>query len=62
MQGKRNGLVTKICNKVPAALPAYCFAHCLNLCLQNAGQKLPFLRDAVDTTRDLAKLINFFPK
>ena len=62
MQGKRNGLVTKIKNEVPAALSVHCFTHCLNLCLQDARRQLPFIRDALDTVREIAKLIKFSPK
>ena len=62
MTGKRNGVATKIKEKVPAALPVHCFAHSLNLCLQDAGRKLEFLRNALDTTKEIAKLINFSPK
>ena len=62
MQGRRSGLATKIRNEVPAAVPVHCLAHCLNLCLQDAGRKLPFLRDALDTAKELAQLIKFSPK
>ena len=62
MHGKRNGLVTKIKNEVPAALSVHCFAHCLNLCLQDAGRQLLFIMDALDTVREIAKLIKFSPK
>lgn len=53
MQGVRNGLATQIRNQVPAAIPVHCLAHCLNLCLQDAGRKLTFLRDALDTVRTI---------
>ena len=62
MQGKRNGLVTKIKKEVPAALSVHCFTHCLNLCLQDVGRQVPFIRDALDTVREIAKLIKFSPK
>jgi len=62
MQGKRNGLATKIRKEVPAALPVHCLAHCLNLCLQDAGRKLSFLRDALDIIREIIKLIRYSPK
>lgn len=62
MQGTRNGLASKIRKDVPAALPVHCLAHCLNLCLQDAGRKLPFLRDALDTVREVVKLIKLSPK
>ena len=62
MQGKRNGLATKIRNEVPAALPVHCLAHCLNLCLQDAGRNLPLLRDALDAVKQIARLIKNSPK
>ena len=62
MQGVQNGLATQIRNQVPAAIPVHCLAHCLNLCLQDAGRKLTFLRDALDTVREIAQLIKFSPK
>jgi len=62
MQGKRNGLATKIRKEVPAALPVHCLAHCLNLRLQDAGRKLSFLRDALDIIREIIKLIRYSPK
>ena len=62
MQGQRNGLATKIKRDVPAALSLHCLAHCLNLCLQDAGRKLTILRDALELVREIAKLIRFSPK
>ena len=62
MQGKRNGVATKIHKDVPAAIAVHCFAHSLNLCLQDAGRKLVFLRNALDTVKEIAKLIKFSPK
>ena len=62
MQGKRNGLATKIRNEVPAALPVHCLAHCLNLCLQDAGRNLPLLRDALDAVKQIVRLIKNSPK
>ena len=62
MQGIQNGLATQIRNQVPAAIPVHCLAYCHNLCLQDAGRKLTFLRDALDTVREITKLIKFSPK
>lgn len=62
MQGRRKGLTTLIRNEVPAALPVHCLAHSLNLCLQDAGRQIHALRDAIDTVREIVKLINYFPK
>lgn len=62
MQGVRTGLATRIKKDYPAALSVHCLAHCLNLCLQEEGRKLPFIRDALDTVKEIAKLIKFSPK
>jgi len=40
----------------------HCFAHKLNLCLQDVGKQLVFLRDALEVIREIAKLIKFSPK
>ena len=62
MQVKRNGLAVKIKKEVPAALSLHCLAHCLNLCLQDAGRKVTVLRDALELVLEIAKLIRFSPK
>ena len=46
----------------PAALPVHCFAHSLDLFLQDAGRNLVFLRNALDTVKEIAKLIKCSPK
>ena len=62
MQGKRKVVATRILKENPAAIVVHCYAHCLNLCLQDAGRKLDFLRDALDIVKEVAKLIKFSPK
>ena len=49
MQGIRKGVATQTQSENPAALPMHCFAHSLNLCLQDAGRQIPLFRDALDT-------------
>jgi len=58
MQGRKKGVAMQIRVEVPAALPVHCFAHSLNLCLQDAAKKIKLLRDALETVREI-KLINF---
>ena len=53
MQGKRNGVATKIKNEVPVSLAVHCFDYCLNLSLQDAGRKLDFLRDSLDIVKEI---------
>lgn len=48
MQGKRKGLAKLIRDKCPAAVSVHCFAHCLNLCLQDACRSIPLIRDSFD--------------
>ena len=37
-------------------------AHCLNLCLQDASRKLVYVRDALETVREISNLIHYSPK
>ena len=62
MQGIHKGVATPIRRDNPAALPVQCFAHSLNLCLRDAGRKILLLRDALDTVREIGKLIKYSPK
>lgn len=62
MQGKRSGVSTRIKNEAPAAVSVHCFAHSLNLCLQDVGRRITVIRDAMDVVREIVKLINFSPK
>ena len=62
MQGIRKGVATQTRAKCPAALPVHCFAHSFNLCLQDAGEKMSLLQDALDVIREISQLIRFSPK
>ena len=50
MQGRRTGVATRVCCEQPAAVPMHCCAHSLNLWLQDAGQKLTYIRDALEVS------------
>ena len=62
MQGKHKGLSTQIWKENPAALPVHCFAHCINLCLQDVGRQIAPLRDTLDIVKEICRLIAFSPK
>ena len=62
MNGHINGVKTQILKEVPAAYPVHCFAHCINLCLQDVGRKIKSIRDALDLAQDIGKLITYSPK
>ena len=53
MKGIRSGVAARIRKDVPQALPVHCLAHCLNLCLQDAGKQINLLRDAIQLVREL---------
>ena len=61
MQGKSKGVATQIKGEQPA-ISVHCFAHSLNLCLQEAGRSLVCLRDALELCREVFKLIELSPK
>ena len=62
MLGKKSGVATRFLKDNPAAIPIHCCAHSLNLCLQDAGRKLPTLRDALESVREISNLIRYSPK
>ena len=62
MQGKRTGVAARFLAENPSAIPVHCFAHSLNLCLQGIGRNIVCLRDAIETVREISKLIRFSPK
>ena len=62
MQGCRSGLATRILPDNSAALPVHCYAHSLNLCLQDVGRSIICIRDALEFVREVGKLIKHSPK
>ena len=62
MQGCVSGVATRFKELNTAAIAIHCCAHSYNLCLQDIGRKLTCIRDALDTTKEISKLIRFSPK
>ena len=62
MQERRSGLGTQIQDQESAAIKVHCFAHCINLCLQDASRKCNVVIDALDLVFEIIKLIKFSPK
>ena len=62
MQGKRTGVAARFLDENPAAIPVHCFTHSLNLCLQDVGRNIVCIRDALETVKEISKLIQFSPK
>ena len=59
---EQKGVATQIKGEQPAAISVHCFAHSLNLCLQEAGRSMVCLRDALELCREVFKLIELSPK
>lgn len=57
MQGIQSGLATRFCSEVPPALSVHCFAHNLNLFLQDAIKMLVYIRDILLTVHEISNLI-----
>lgn len=62
MQGRRSGVARRFLEEQSAVIPVHCYAHSLNLCLQDAGRKLTCLRDALELSREIVNLIRFSPE
>ena len=62
MQEKQSGVATRLKEEEPAAVPLHCLAHSLNLCLQDAARSIIIIHDAMDTVREIVKLINYSSK
>ena len=60
--GHLNGVAKNCLDEIPQALTVYCYAHCLNLCLQDSCRQLKAVRDAIDLVKEIASLITNSPK
>lgn len=62
MMGHLTGVAKQIQSEYLAALRVHCFAHCLNLCLQDAAKKCKPIRAALDNVMELSQLIRYSPQ
>lgn len=62
MSGVRNGVQALVKREVSRALYVHCFAHSLNLCIQEASKQCSLLHNAMQVVYDLVQLIKFSPK
>nr|XP_014341624.1 PREDICTED: zinc finger MYM-type protein 1-like [Latimeria chalumnae] len=62
MAGKLHGLAARIQELELAALYVHCFAHCLNLCLQDSTRQCITIRNALDICMDIEKLVRYSAK
>ncbi|XP_046569596.1 zinc finger MYM-type protein 1-like [Haliotis rubra] len=61
-QGHVNGVAVQLQGEEPRAVHVHCLAHCINLALQEATRACKPLRDALDITIEVNKLIKYSPK
>ena len=57
MMGHIQGVATQLQTEENSAIAVHCFAHCLNLCLQDATKKCKLIRSALDIVLEICKLI-----
>ena len=62
MMGHLRGVATQIMTSEPTAIKVYCFAHCLNLCLQDVTRNCQPIKAALDLTTEISQLIMRSPK
>lgn len=62
MRGKRNGLKTLILKSNPKAHYIHCYAHSLQLAIQDSVKDSPLMISAFGVCSEVAKLIRNFPK
>ena len=62
MSGVRNGVQALMKKEVDSCLYVHCFAHSLNLCIQDVVRKCDLLGNCIEFILHLVQLIRFSPK
>ena len=62
MAGSKPGVATQIQRKEPRAILTHCSGHSLQLAVGDMVRAVRNLRDALDTTSEISKLLKFSPK
>lgn len=62
MKGCRLGVATQIMRDEPRAVFTPCYGHALNLACQDTIRSIKVVRDALDTTFEISKLLKYFSK
>ena len=61
MMGHLTGVATQLRQIEPTALQVHCFAHSLNLCLQDAAKLCVIVRDCLGLVGEMLHLIKYSP-
>ena len=62
MAGARSGVSTKLLSEEPRALYTHCYGHTLNLACADTVKQCKLMRDSLDTTYEITKLVKKSPK
>ena len=62
MSGAKSGVAVQIKNEESRALYTHCYAHSINLAVGDTMKSCPVLKDTIDNTYELTKLVKKSPK
>jgi hypothetical protein len=62
MKGERTGLKTRILDVNPKAMYIHCYGHSLNLAVQDTVKSIKMIKDIIDVSYEITKLVKFSPK
>ena len=62
MAGIRTGVAKQLLDEEPRAVYTHCYGHALNLACGDAIKQCSLIKDALDTTRELIKLLKNSPR
>ncbi len=61
MSGSKSGVAKRISDLEPRAVFTHCYGHAQNLAASDALKQSKLMKDALDTTREITKLIKYSP-
>ena len=61
MAGCRSGVTTRIAAEEPCAIYTHCYGHALNLAAGDTVRQSRLLRDTLDITGEMSKLLKYSP-
>ena len=62
MSGYRTGVAKLISDIEPRAVFTHCYGHALNLAANDTLKQSKLMKDVLDTSREITKLIKYFPR
>ena len=62
MSSSKHGVAKRISDLEPRAVYTHCYGHALNLATADILKQSKLMKDALDTTREITKLIKYSPR